>query len=67
MTISPRAKRKVFLSHSSEDRAFVLRLTKVLTRHKVSYWYSASHIVGAKQWHDEIGKHWRSAIGFWLC
>jgi len=56
MTISPRAKRKVFLSHSSEDRAFVLRLTKVLTRHKVSYWYSASHIVGAKQWHDEIGK-----------
>ena len=56
MTISPRAKRKVFLSHSSKDRPFVLRLTKVLDRHKVSYWYSASHIVGAKQWHDEIGR-----------
>ena len=56
MTISPRAKRKVFLSHSSKDRAFVLRLTKVLDRHKVTYWYSATHIVGAKQWHDEIGR-----------
>ncbi|HVP55225.1 MAG TPA: toll/interleukin-1 receptor domain-containing protein [Candidatus Eisenbacteria bacterium] len=56
MTISPRAKRKVFLSHSSKDRAFVLRLTKVLDRHRVSYWYSASHIFGAKQWHDEIGR-----------
>jgi len=56
MTISPRAKRKVFLSHSSKDRSFVLRLTKVLDRHKVQNWYSASHIVGAKQWHDEIGR-----------
>jgi hypothetical protein len=56
MTISPRSKRKIFLSHSSKDRAFVLRLTKVLDRHKVNYWYSAAHIVGAKQWHDEIGR-----------
>lgn len=53
---SQRSKRKVFLSHSSKDRAFVLRLAKVLESHKVSYWYSAAHIAGAKQWHDEIGR-----------
>ncbi len=56
MTTRPRSKRRVFLSHASQDRAFVLRLIKVLDRHKVSYWYSAAHIAGAKQWHDEIGK-----------
>lgn len=56
MTTVPRFKRKVFLSHSSKDRAFVLRLTRMLDRHKVPYWYSATHIVGAKQWHDEIGR-----------
>jgi TIR domain len=48
--------RKVFLSHSSQDREFVVRLTRVLKRHGIRYWYSASHIAGAKQWHDEIGR-----------
>ena len=32
-----------------------MRLTAILDAHKVSYWYSATHILGAKQWHDEIG------------
>jgi|SRR5579862_268356 len=50
------AKREVFLSHSSQDRAFVVRLAAVLKAHRVKYWYSATHIVAAKQWHDEIGK-----------
>lgn len=49
-------KREVFLSHSSTDRRFVARLAGVLKRHKIKYWYSAAHIVGAKQWHDEIGR-----------
>ena len=48
--------RKVFLSHSSRNRSFVVRLTRVLERHKVPYWYSERHIAGAKQWHDEIGR-----------
>lgn len=49
-------KREVFLSHASQDRRFVLRLTEVLSRHGLKYWYSAKHIAGARQWHDEIGR-----------
>ncbi len=56
MPHSPASNREVFLSHSSRDREFVLRLTRVLKRQKVRYWYSATHIAGAKQWHDEIGR-----------
>lgn len=48
--------RRVFLSHSSKDRGVVVRLAKILKRHKIEYWYSATHIVAAKQWHDEIGR-----------
>ena len=46
----------VFLSHSSKDREFVLRLVKVLKLHQIEYWYSEADIEGAKQWHDEIGR-----------
>jgi len=53
---SPRSKREVFLSHSSKDRSFVVRLARTLKQHKIKYWYSATHIAGAKQWHDEIGR-----------
>jgi hypothetical protein len=48
--------RKVFLSHASTDRAFVLRLVKILKQNQVSFWYSETDIQGAKQWHDEIGR-----------
>ena len=51
-----RLQKECFLSHSNKDRAFVLRLAKTLRQHKIPYWYSATHIVAAKQWHDEIGK-----------
>ncbi len=56
MPRSPLSKREVFLSHSSQDREFVMGLARVLKRAKVRYWYSATHIAGAKQWHDEIGR-----------
>jgi TIR domain len=55
MKLSPRAKRRVFIAHSSRDRRFVGRVARILDQHKISYRYSATHIVGAKQWHDEIG------------
>jgi hypothetical protein len=42
----------VFLSHSSKDRSFVLGLSRALKNHR----YGAAHILGAKQWHDEIGR-----------
>ena len=47
---------EVFLSHSSKDRDFIVRLVRVFKHHKIHYWYSATHISGAKQWHDEIGR-----------
>ena len=56
MTINSPAKRKVFLSHSNKDRAFVTKLAGILKRHGVQYWYSGTDIVGAQQWHDEIGR-----------
>ena len=56
MPPSRRSNKKVFLSHSSRNRSFIVRLTPVLKRHKIPYWYSARHIVGATQWHDEIGQ-----------
>jgi len=48
--------KEIFLSHSSQDRLFVRRLTRVLKENHIGYWYSATHIRGAKQWHDEIGE-----------
>lgn len=51
-----RRRGEVFLSHSNKDRSFVLRLARVLRQHGIPYWYSAVHISGAKQWHDEIGR-----------
>ena len=50
------SRKEVFLSHSSKDRDFVVRLVRVFKKYKIRYWYSARHISGAKQWHDEIGR-----------
>ena len=47
---------EVFFSHSTKDRRFAERLAAVLRDHRVPVWYSATNIVGADQWHDEIGK-----------
>lgn len=46
---------EVFLSHSSDDRAFTNTLADELVRQSVPVWYSKSNIRGAQQWHDEIG------------
>lgn len=48
--------REVFLSHSSQDRRFANRLKAELEENGVPVWYSETQIVGAQQWHDEIGK-----------
>ena len=47
---------EVFISHSNQDRAFVTRLVALLRKNRIPYWYSPKHIIGAAQWHDEIGK-----------
>lgn len=47
--------KEVFLSHSDKDRRFATALAEEMRRHGVPVWYSRIHIVGAQQWHDEIG------------
>jgi hypothetical protein len=46
---------EVFLSHSNVDRDFASLLADILRRHGVPVWYSETNILGAQQWHDEIG------------
>lgn len=46
---------EIFLSHSGQDHAFAATLAMVLRDHGVPVWYSGTDIVGAQQWHDEIG------------
>ena len=48
--------REAFLSHCSADKAVADQLVEVLRRHGVPVWYSATNILGAQQWHDEIGR-----------
>jgi hypothetical protein len=64
MPRSLKPRKQVFLSHSSKDRKFVLRLARTLKRHGIPYWYSATHIAIARQWHDEIGKALRRCDWF---
>ena len=49
------APREVFLSHSAKDGRFTSRLAETLRNHHVPVWYSPTQIVGAQQWHDQIG------------
>jgi hypothetical protein len=46
---------EVFLSHSSQDREMAGRVAEMLRAHGVPVWFSQTDIVGAQQWHDEIG------------
>jgi TIR domain len=46
---------EVFLSHSSRDRDFATEVVEALRRHGIPVWYSQTNIMGAQEWHDEIG------------
>ncbi len=54
--MAARLRPEIFLSHAHQDRAFADRLVAVLRRHGLRVWYSRTHLVGAKRWHDEIGR-----------
>lgn len=58
--------REVFVSHASADRRFVARLTAILERHRIPFWYSRKSLMGAQQWHDEIGAALRRCDWFIL-
>src|SRR5689334_10459566 len=57
---------EVFLSHSSLDRAFAIQIAGLLRFHGVAVWFSQTDIVGAQQWHDEIGNALRRCDWFIL-
>jgi hypothetical protein len=46
---------EVFLSHSNLDRLFATTVVEMMRRHGIPVWYSQTNIIGAQQWHDEIG------------
>lgn len=46
---------EVFLSHSRLDLVFADKLVAVLRQHGIPVWHSRTNILGAQQWHDEIG------------
>jgi hypothetical protein len=46
---------EVFLSHASQDDPMARRIAQLLCAHSVPVWFSPVNIVGAQQWHDEIG------------
>jgi hypothetical protein len=56
--------RELFLSHAHEDTAFADHVVDVLVRHGVPTWYSPREILGAQQWHDEIGAALRRCDAF---
>ncbi len=47
--------KEIFLSHSTLDEPFVTSISEVLRRHGIPVWYNRTNIIGAQQWHDEIG------------
>jgi hypothetical protein len=47
--------KEVFLWHSSKDRDFATNVAELLRRHGIPVWYSRTNIIGAQEWHDEIG------------
>ena len=57
---------EAFPSHSSLDYDFVIDLATMLRRHGVPLWYSQTNIMGAQQWHDEIGAALRRCDWFLL-
>lgn len=58
--------KEVFLSHSKADQRLASRLAAAMRRHGVPVWYSRTNIVGAQQWHDEIGAALRRCDWFVL-
>ena len=46
---------EAFISHSSANAEFTGKLVAVLNLHGVPTWHSERNILGAQQWHDEIG------------
>jgi hypothetical protein len=60
------APKKLFISHAKADQKFLEKLVAVLRENDLPLWHSRRHILGAQQWHDEIGAALRSCDWFIL-
>ena len=47
---------EIFLSHASGDRKFAGKLATILRKNGIAVWYSRTHLRGAQQWQQEIGR-----------
>ena len=59
-----RRPKQVFISHATRDRKSADRIAQVLRRNWIPVWYSRSHLGGAEQWQQEIGKALRRCDWF---
>ena len=64
MKLSRRKPREIFLSHASADRRFADQFAQRLRQHGLPVWYSRTHLRGAQQWQDEIGRALRRCDWF---
>jgi hypothetical protein len=55
---------EVFLSFSSLDWRFAIKIAEVLRRHGISVWHSGNNLLGAQQWYYEIGEALRRCDWF---
>jgi hypothetical protein len=46
---------ELFFSHAHDDAEFAMRVVTALREHGIRVWYAPHEILGAQQWHDEIG------------
>ncbi len=46
---------EVFVSHSSQDAELASRIVDLVRARGIPAFYSPHNILGAQQWHDEIG------------
>ena len=64
MKLPRRKPREIFLSHASADRRFADQFALMLRQHGLPVWYSRTHLRGAQQWQDEIGRALRRCDWF---
>jgi TIR domain len=48
--------RRIFLSHSSKDRELARKIKRALEKRGFKVWFSEAELIGAEQWHAEIGR-----------
>lgn len=56
--------KEIFLSHSSTYRVIATEIAEKIRKNSIPVWFSQTNIIGAQQWHEEIGKALRRCDWF---